>query len=204
MRLSHHRLRSAALLVAPFAQFVVLGQPTRTTTSPSPTITGDPFRGFAIAETKSKSPLEYGRISSHDSRITSATPIYCPSGELFTTSAGFAACRASTTTQFAFATACKDNAIAFEDGATSNCGPLKCQSRRIFPTFPANGSALVEPVCAGVGEVETLFRAVANDFATGLTPYHRRQRGSNRGSSSHSHRLRYYPGGHGTSDICQG
>ncbi|KAI4859544.1 hypothetical protein F4820DRAFT_157821 [Hypoxylon rubiginosum] len=141
MRSSTPRLWVVALLAAPFVQYGVLGQSATITSPPSPTITADPFRGYAVAE-------------------TTTIPIYCPSGEIFTTSAGFAACCASTSTQCAFATACKDNAIVFKDGATSNCGPLRCQSLKIFPTFPADGSALIEPVCAGAGEVSTLFRAM--------------------------------------------
>ncbi|KAI1377168.1 hypothetical protein F4677DRAFT_444972 [Hypoxylon crocopeplum] len=152
----------SALLGAVLGQYGVLGQSEiKTTSPPSPLITGDPFQGFAIADTTTK-------------------PIYCPSGQVFFTSSSFAARCASTSSQCSIATACKDNAVVFRDGATSNCGPLQCQSRKIFATVRVDKPAFVEPLCASVGELDTLFRVapmasklvfplIAADSITGVT-----------------------------------
>ncbi|KAI1407397.1 hypothetical protein F5Y13DRAFT_206436 [Hypoxylon sp. FL1857] len=139
-------LRRAALLVTVLVQSGVLGQSqTRTsetkTIKPPATITGVPFEGFIIAD-------------------TTTIPISCPSGEVFTTSASFAACCATTSSSCAFATACKDNAVVFENGASSNCGPLQCHSRKIFSTYGAGNPAFIEAVCASAGEVDTIYQAV--------------------------------------------
>ncbi|KAI0139562.1 hypothetical protein F4776DRAFT_662515 [Hypoxylon sp. NC0597] len=140
-------LRKAALLAAALVQYGVLGQSetrtsgTKTSNSPSATITGAPFEGFIIAD-------------------STTIPVSCSSGEVFITSASFAACCATTSSTCAIATACKDNAVAFENGARSDCGPLRCHSRKIYSTYGEEDPAFIEAICASAGEIDTLYRAV--------------------------------------------
>ncbi|KAI0378541.1 hypothetical protein F5Y04DRAFT_146832 [Hypomontagnella monticulosa] len=134
------RLWQAALLATAFALCGVEAQSQATTTSsPPPTRTGDSFQGFIIAKTTTQ-------------------PILCPSGQVFATSSRFAGCCASTSSPCALATGCKDNALVFADGEPSDCGPLQCRTRKIFATPGAKDPMFVEPVCAGVGETDTLYR----------------------------------------------
>ncbi|KAI0835805.1 hypothetical protein F5Y06DRAFT_305750 [Hypoxylon sp. FL0890] len=140
-------LRRAALFSVALLQPGVLGESqtrtpeAKTTTSSSATITGVPFEGFIVAD-------------------TTIIPVSCSNGEVFTTSSSFAACCATTTSSCAFATACKDNAVVFEDGASSNCGPLQCHSRKIFSTYGAGDPAFIEAACASSGQIDILYRAV--------------------------------------------
>ncbi|KAI2620895.1 hypothetical protein GGS26DRAFT_569719 [Hypomontagnella submonticulosa] len=134
------RLWRAALLVAALVPCAVPVQSQTTTiTSPPPTRTGDPFQGFVIAKTTTQ-------------------PLLCPDGSIFATSSTFAGCCASTSSPCALATGCKDNALVFADGEPSNCGPLQCHTRKIFATKGAKDPQFIEPVCAGVGEADTLYR----------------------------------------------
>ncbi|KAI1463375.1 uncharacterized protein F4812DRAFT_463710 [Daldinia caldariorum] len=141
-----------ALLIASFGGWGVVGQsenltPSTTTTNnaspitaPASSITKDPFVGFVIVSATTK-------------------PIYCPDGQIFTTSSKYAGCCASTASSCAFATGCEDNAMIYSKGVTSNCGPMNCQTRQIFPTYGIGDPALM-PLCASSGEVNLLYRTV--------------------------------------------
>ncbi|KAI0095983.1 hypothetical protein F4814DRAFT_179063 [Daldinia grandis] len=146
-----------ALLIASFGRWGVMGQsgPSTTTTGrPSPVTarasatTKDPFVGFVVASGTTK-------------------PIYCPDGDVFTTSAKFAACCASTASSCAIATGCEDNAMAYSKGATSNCGPMRCQTRQIFSTYGI-GDPVLMPLCASSGEIELLYRTVPTTSSLAL------------------------------------
>ncbi|KAI1805068.1 hypothetical protein F4811DRAFT_247909 [Daldinia bambusicola] len=149
-----------ALLIASFGGWGVKGQSknltpsTTTTNNPSPitarasSITKDPFVGFVVVSATTK-------------------PIYCPDGQIFTTSSKYAGCCASTASSCAFATGCEDNAMLYSKGVTSNCGPLNCQTRQIFPTYGIGDPALM-PLCASSGEVDLLYRTVPTTSSLAL------------------------------------
>ncbi|KAH9985516.1 hypothetical protein F4779DRAFT_612121 [Xylariaceae sp. FL0662B] len=123
----------------------VLGQVTVTITN-DPTITaapseGTPFEGYYIIGTKT-------------------TPLYCASNSVFVTWANYAGCCPSKSTSCALATACKGNTVMSDNGKTSACGTQQCRSLKIFPTYPAEGTAVTMPFCAGIWEADTLYHAI--------------------------------------------
>ncbi|KAI1206353.1 uncharacterized protein F4807DRAFT_470305 [Annulohypoxylon truncatum] len=141
------RSLKAITLAAVLAQYSVHGQSSsrskatsKTTSSPSVVITGGPFQGFIIAD-------------------TATTPVSCPSGEVFVTSAKYAACCATTALPCAIATNCKENAIIYKNGKASDCGPLQCHLRQIFLAYGDKEPAFTQPLCAGV-EIDTLYQTV--------------------------------------------
>ncbi|KAI2464249.1 hypothetical protein F4781DRAFT_436625 [Annulohypoxylon bovei var. microspora] len=113
----------------------------KTTSSPSTTITGGPFQGFLVGG-------------------ATTTPISCPSGEAFVTHARYVACCATTTSSCALATACSQNAIVYRKGKTSDCGPLQCHLRKIFSEYGDKEPAFIQPICAGAEGIDTLYQAV--------------------------------------------
>ncbi|KAI1455442.1 hypothetical protein F4805DRAFT_436194 [Annulohypoxylon moriforme] len=87
-------------------------------------------------------------------------PVSCPSGEVFVTSAKYVACCATTASSCAFATACRENAVVYKNKETSDCGPLQCHLREIFSAYGDKEPAFTQPLCAGVGEIDTLYQSV--------------------------------------------
>ncbi|KAI1080769.1 hypothetical protein F5B20DRAFT_94150 [Whalleya microplaca] len=98
---------------------------------------------------------------------TTTTPLYCASSEVFVTSANYAGCCPSTSTSCALATACSGNTVLLNSGNETACGTQQCHSLKIFPTYPAAGTAYTMPFCAGTWEADTLYRAIP--MTTGLT-----------------------------------
>ncbi|KAI1474413.1 hypothetical protein F4774DRAFT_414910 [Daldinia eschscholtzii] len=127
---------------------------TTTTDHPSPVtaraeaVTKDPFIGFVVVSATTK-------------------PIYCPDGQIYSTSSKFAGCCATTASSCVFATGCEDNAMVYTKGPTSNCGPLNCRTRQIFPTYGI-GDPVLMPLCASSGEVDLIYRTVPTTSSLAL------------------------------------
>ncbi|KAI5865290.1 hypothetical protein GGS23DRAFT_420186 [Durotheca rogersii] len=174
--LESSRLWRAALLAAPLFSRDVFGQTqsqatatttaTITTSPPAAKITADPFEGWQISGGMSKSfclSLSFAPATPQLTERSPAIPVSCPNGEVFVTSANFAACCPSASSlpaQCTFATACEGNAVAFKDGETSNCGPLQCRTRKIYQSLQKNAPVLTEPLCLSRTDPSTLFREV--------------------------------------------
>ncbi|KAI0896182.1 hypothetical protein F4806DRAFT_53156 [Annulohypoxylon nitens] len=148
MGFSLWRLLKEISLAAVLVQYGAEGQTSSKSTATSKTIssqstiiTGSPFQGFAIADAMT-------------------TPVSCLGGEVFVTSGKYAACCATTASSCAIATACKRNAVVYQGGKTSDCGPLQCHLREIFSKYGDEEPAFTQPRCAGIEEIDTLYQSV--------------------------------------------